>query len=386
MFCSNCGNSAASQQVFCSSCGHRLNAQSQSQSASASNQPSSLPGIDLNADNAPKPMSFIETIKFSYKNYVRFSGRASRSEYWYWHLFVWIGFMVSVMIVGKSDFFLLLYFIFYFSVFIPIIARAVRRLHDINKSGAFLFLGLVPFVGSILLIVWFCTKSDSNSNRYGPALQDGFTSTKLIANEPDALKNQYLSQEIESNESRTKTKSFLVKNKTLIIAPMLVVVFLGVLQSHVQYGKLIGAIEVSELQMNEFNDKAGESWDANTSGTPADFNSDESKVAFGTDYKYLAGLYEPRVRNAGKNVKGLVLLPWNMQIENDKSNYVAHNVVWQKALAGWEIDPYSDPLGEDIGSTWSIFCREIKSGIPWYTFGRFDTRVAKICISDSDNT
>jgi hypothetical protein len=99
-------------------------------------------------------------------------------------------------------------------------------------------------------------------------MQDGFTSNKLRVNELDAPKNQVRSQDNESNEPRTKAKILLVKNKSLVIITMLVVVFLGVLQAHIQYGKLIGAIEVSELQMHEYNDKIGESWDANTSGTP----------------------------------------------------------------------------------------------------------------------
>jgi uncharacterized membrane protein YhaH (DUF805 family) len=383
MFCSNCGTSAASQQVFCASCGHRLNAQSQATSASINQI--SQPRVDLDESNAPKPMRFIETIKFSYKNYARFSGRASRSEYWYWVLFIWLGFIVSAISMGLSSFFVLLYLIFIFSVIIPGIARAVRRLHDINKSGAFLFMGLIPFVGSILLLVWFCTKSDSNPNQYGPAMQDGFTSKRLGVNEPDAPKSQFRSQDIESNGNRTKAKSLLLKNKSLVIITTLVVVFLGVLQSHVQYGKLIGAIEVSELQMHEYNDKIGESWDANTSGTPRQYNSDESKVSFGSDFMYLSGLYEPRIRNAGKNVRGIVLLPWNMQIKTDRSNYVAHNMVWQKSLESGKSDAFSDPYGKDIDSTWANFCREIKNGIPWYTFGRFDTRVAKICISDSDD-
>jgi len=290
------------------------------------------------------------------------------------------------MVMEISDFFMFLFLIFFFSALIPINARAVRRLHDINKSGAFLIVGLVPFVGSILLLVWFCTKSDSIPNQYGPALQDGFTSTKLKVNEPDAPKNQYLSQEIESNGPRTKAKSFLVKNRPLVITTILAVVFLGVLQSHVQYGKLISAIEISELQMNEFNDKTSASWDANTSGTPRQFKSAESKVFWETDFKSFSSLYESRVRNAGKVVKDVFLLPWNMQIRTDRSNYVAHNAVWQKALGGWKNGPYSDPYGKDIKSTWLNFCREIKSGTPWYTFGRFETRVAKICISDSDNS
>jgi uncharacterized membrane protein YhaH (DUF805 family) len=341
--------------------------------------------MDLDEANAPKKMSFIETIKFSYKNYARFSGRASRSEYWYWVLFVWLGFIVSAIFMERSSFFVLLYFTFIFSAIIPGIARAVRRLHDINKSGAFLFMGLIPIVGSILLLVWFCTKSHSSPNQYGPAMQDGFTSKELRVNEPDAPKSQFRSQDIESNGNRTKAKSLLLKNKSLVIITTLVVVFLGVLQSHVQYGKLIGAIEVSELQMHEYNDKIGETWDANSSGTPRQFNSDESRVSFENEFKYLSGLYEPRLRNAGKNVRSIVLLPWNIQIRADRSNYSAHNLVWQKSLASGKSDAYSNLYGKDIASTWLNFCREIKSGIPWYTFGRFDTRVAKICISDSDD-
>lgn len=382
MFCSNCGRSIEAEQVFCVSCGQRLNAQSKAASASI-HQPS-LPRVDLDAENAPKQMSFIETIKFSYKNYARFSGRAARSEYWYWVLFVWVGLIVSAMFIEKSIFFLLVYFVFVFSVIIPGIARGVRRLHDINKSGAFLFIGLIPVVGAILLLVWFCTKGDSVPNIYGPALSEGVTSTKLIAFGSEAPSNQSLTEGYDTIRPKAKTKLFIVKNKVLIFTTTLVVLLLGVLQSHVQYGNLIGAIEISEQQMNEYNEKIAKSWEANSSGTPRLFNSNESKFLFETDFKYLSGLYESRVRNAGETTKGIILLPWNFQIQTDKSNYLAHNSVWQKHLANGKIDAFTDLYDKDISSTWLNFCQEINSGMPWYAFGRFDARVAKICISDSD--
>ena len=178
MFCSKCGVSAVSQQVFCSSCGNRLIAQSQD--ASALNYLSYQPGVDLDERNAPAPMNLFETIKFSYKNYARFSGRASRSEYWYWVLYsqlsiviaylfmLYVAFYSNYFFYQHSGKFVLVALLFVLSTIIPGIARGVRRLHDTDRSGGFLSLLLIPFVGSILLLVFFCTDGDAVPNRYGP--------------------------------------------------------------------------------------------------------------------------------------------------------------------------------------------------------------------------
>ena len=96
MFCPQCGTSAQSQQVFCSTCGTRLDAQSQD--ASLLDNPWSRSGVNLDEINAPAPMKFVQTIRFSYKNYLRFSGRASRSEYWYWTLFNVLGFVAAYVV------------------------------------------------------------------------------------------------------------------------------------------------------------------------------------------------------------------------------------------------------------------------------------------------
>ena len=170
--------------MFCATCGIRLIAQSQD--ASLLDNPWSRSGVNLDEINAPVPMNFVEAIKFSYKNFLRFSGRASRSEYWYWTLFNVLGFIIAYIayigywytsyISWELDFFIYehrnkfaaLFLIFVLSTIIPGLARGVRRLHDTNKSGALLFLGLIPLVGQVLLLVFFGTDSDGGPNRYGP--------------------------------------------------------------------------------------------------------------------------------------------------------------------------------------------------------------------------
>jgi uncharacterized membrane protein YhaH (DUF805 family) len=111
-------------------------------------------------------MGFGDAIKSGFSNYVNFSDRACRSEYWYWVLFVIIGIIVTRIIdygIGYS----ITYFLFSLAVFIPGIAIGVRRLHDLDRSGWWLLLGLIPLVGAIILIVWFCSQGTQGGNRFG---------------------------------------------------------------------------------------------------------------------------------------------------------------------------------------------------------------------------
>ena len=57
--------------------------------------------------------------------------------------------------------------IYMIAVLIPTLAVSVRRLHDIGKSGWYYLIGLVPIVGSLILLVWFCTEGERNSNGWG---------------------------------------------------------------------------------------------------------------------------------------------------------------------------------------------------------------------------
>lgn len=107
-------------------------------------------------------MRFTEAIKHVFKNYVTFTGRACRSEYWYFVLF---SVVVSLILTRTPR---AISYIYSAAVFLPSLAVTVRRLHDIGKSGWFWLLSIIPVVGPIILIVWFCRDSDPGPNEYGP--------------------------------------------------------------------------------------------------------------------------------------------------------------------------------------------------------------------------
>jgi uncharacterized membrane protein YhaH (DUF805 family) len=116
-------------------------------------------------------MGFGEAIAAGFRNYVRFSGRASRSEYWYWVLFVALTSLVARIIdfalTGDSRI-AMVSAIVSLGLLIPDIAVSVRRLHDRDRSGWFLLLCLIPLIGSIILLVWFCQRGTLGMNRFGP--------------------------------------------------------------------------------------------------------------------------------------------------------------------------------------------------------------------------
>ena len=101
-------------------------------------------------------------------NYVNFNGRASRQEYWMFFLFNLIFLFIAISVDGYLGlgFLTILY---YLAVFFPTIAVMVRRLHDIGNSGWWILISLIPFIGSIWLIVLLCTDSNPNENDYGPS-------------------------------------------------------------------------------------------------------------------------------------------------------------------------------------------------------------------------
>ncbi len=118
-------------------------------------------------------MTFKEAVTHVFQNYANFSGRARRSEYWYFTLFSALvtgvlgglaaasGERLETVFRGLSGLVSL-------GLFIPGLAVCWRRLHDIGKSGACYFLCLIPIVGPIILLVWYCRDSEPGGNMYGP--------------------------------------------------------------------------------------------------------------------------------------------------------------------------------------------------------------------------
>ncbi|MES2984880.1 MAG: DUF805 domain-containing protein [Pseudomonadota bacterium] len=114
-------------------------------------------------------MNLAEAIKSGFNNYVTFSGRASRSAYWFWVLFVFIAAVVA-SVIDKALFggFDLLYVAVLLATFLPGLSVLVRRLHDTNRSGWWYWILLIPVAGWIALIVFLCLKGTPGDNRFGP--------------------------------------------------------------------------------------------------------------------------------------------------------------------------------------------------------------------------
>lgn len=136
-------------------------------------------------------MNMIEAVKTVFSKYVVFKGRARRAEYWWFVLFYMIANIIlqqiDIMLFGTTETvsgdgsysysgstdFPLFSGVFGLATLLPMLGVAVRRLHDINKSGWWLLIGFIPLIGAIILIVWMATGGDKGANRFGNDPIDG---------------------------------------------------------------------------------------------------------------------------------------------------------------------------------------------------------------------
>ena len=109
-------------------------------------------------------MNFIESIKTCYKKFFDFSGRASKSEYWWFQLYGII--IYGLLFVFQGDL-ALVFSILAIANTIPLWAAAVRRLHDTDKSGWFVLISIIPFIGLIIIFLLIADGS-KGKNKFGP--------------------------------------------------------------------------------------------------------------------------------------------------------------------------------------------------------------------------
>ena len=111
-------------------------------------------------------MSFTDAIRDGFSKYVTFSGRSSRSAYWWWYLFGILVLVVSLAIdyaLGAGG---ILYVLVALAMLLPNLAVLVRRLHDAGHSGWWVLIGLLPLIGAIVLLVFTLQGSDQ-PNQWG---------------------------------------------------------------------------------------------------------------------------------------------------------------------------------------------------------------------------
>lgn len=107
------------------------------------------------------------------KKYVDFSGRARRKEYWMFALFNLI-FLIAALVldlllgsVNEGLGYGLFYSLFSLGILLPTWSVTVRRLHDVGKSGWWIFISLIPFIGGLWLLILTLTDGQAGDNRYG---------------------------------------------------------------------------------------------------------------------------------------------------------------------------------------------------------------------------
>ena len=113
--------------------------------------------------------SYIQVIR----KYADFSGRSRRTEYWVFTLInlafaFGLGFVDGLAGLAGEGGYGPLGGLYALAVLIPSFAVGVRRLHDINRSGWWLLIMIVPLIGAIVLIVFLASDSQPGSNQYGP--------------------------------------------------------------------------------------------------------------------------------------------------------------------------------------------------------------------------
>lgn len=107
------------------------------------------------------------------RQYADFTGRARRTEYW---MFTLVSVVISVVLAvldtvlgsSLSGGIGLLSGLYGLAVLLPSLAVGARRLHDIGQTGWWLLIGIIPLIGTIVLIVFFATEGDRQANTYGP--------------------------------------------------------------------------------------------------------------------------------------------------------------------------------------------------------------------------
>lgn len=127
-------------------------------------------------------ISFGGAVARGFKKYATFTGRASRSEYWWWTLFTFLTYLVLGLVTyivgtvtsrdgGRTPGLvavplIILFAAFFLGILVPTLALTVRRLHDAGYSGLFALLLLIPYLGSLIILIFALLPSSPAGAKY----------------------------------------------------------------------------------------------------------------------------------------------------------------------------------------------------------------------------
>ena len=181
--CMKCGTANADNAYFCNNCGAPL--QSGQNNGMYGNFGQRYARTSSPSSGQTGNVSFSDAIRICLKEkYLCLSGRAGRAEYWYFILFsviigfaaVFAGAFIGTVLSGGDEevglgLAVILMVIVSLGLACPGVSVLVRRLHDTGRSGWWYFLCLIPWIGSIVLLIFVCLNSQEGDNEYGPYIR-----------------------------------------------------------------------------------------------------------------------------------------------------------------------------------------------------------------------
>ena len=190
-------------------------------------------------------VDFCTAFKNAFKNYSNFSGRIRRSEYWFFLLVVnivtFILLLFFVLFETKTIYkysydyydryskrrynyegilaFVILLGIYVPFITLPTLSASVRRLHDIGKSGCYLFIGLVPFFGTLTLLVFLCRDSMPEANEFGPPTKYTTNIINQTLQSPNQSYNAPLLPNDNNSINNVSSDNIIVPNNNINVVP-----------------------------------------------------------------------------------------------------------------------------------------------------------------------
>ena len=110
------------------------------------------------------PLGPVQSVQAAYRNYARFDGRASRPEFWWFMLFLWLGLvLLAIPVIGPA-----LWLILWLASIVPVLSVTSRRLHDTGRTGWWGLLHLLGLLGLAILYIMCSQPGTPYNNKYGP--------------------------------------------------------------------------------------------------------------------------------------------------------------------------------------------------------------------------